>query len=247
MAKNGSVIVQRFFIERRQYSASTYSEFVCFYIMRKGQKHKPESKIRISLAKKGKKLILEHRKKISDSRKRKGSPWLIGRKLSEQHKKDIGKENKGKHHWSLKMRMKMSNERMGSKNPNWNGGTSPRHKLDRMNIKYRLWREEVFKRDNYTCQICGTRGGYIEPDHIKPFALYPELRFDINNGRTLCKKCHEETPTYGYSKIYSQIKNVYKKQTVKCPDCGTRLKIITIGFKEEAECPGCGYSEVSKC
>ena len=38
---------------------------------------------------------------------------------------------------------------------------------------------------------CGQVGGYLEADHIKPFSLYPELRFELSNGRTYCKPCHK--------------------------------------------------------
>jgi len=62
---------------------------------------------------------------------------------------------------------------------------------------YKLWRESIFERDDYTCQYCGDRGGKLNADHIKSYALYPKLRLDINNGRTLCVPCHKQTPTYG--------------------------------------------------
>lgn len=64
-------------------------------------------------------------------------------------------------------------------------------------LEYRLWRAAVFQRDNYTCVACGVRGGQLQADHIKPYALYPELRTSIENGQTLCKKCHLLTPTHG--------------------------------------------------
>lgn len=79
----------------------------------------------------------------------------------------------------------------------WKGGVTPAHKLVRRSVEFRQWREAVFQRDDYTCQFCGKRGGKIHPDHIKPFALFPELWFEISNGRTLCVKCHEKTDTYG--------------------------------------------------
>ena len=56
--------------------------------------------------------------------------------------------------------------------------------------EYREWRTAVFERDGYTCQNCGQKGGKLNAHHMKPFALYPELRLDVDNGITLCKECH---------------------------------------------------------
>lgn len=67
----------------------------------------------------------------------------------------------------------------------------------KQSFEYRLWRTSVFKRDNYICQTCGQRGGELQADHIKPQSAFPELRFDINNGRTLCRPCHQKTETWG--------------------------------------------------
>ncbi len=76
-------------------------------------------------------------------------------------------------------------------------GNHPHDKRIRQSTAYKLWRKSVFERDDYTCQGCGQRGGYLEADHIKPFAFYPDLRFDLDNGRTMCQPCHHKLPTHG--------------------------------------------------
>ena len=64
------------------------------------------------------------------------------------------------------------------------------------------WRNKIFKRDDYTCQICHVRGTRIQADHIKPYKEFPELRYELSNGRTLCIDCHKKTETYGWSKYW---------------------------------------------
>lgn len=90
----------------------------------------------------------------------------------------------------------------GEKNGAWKGGVTTQNALIRKSKKYKEWREAVFKRDFHTCQLCGKYGGDMNADHIRPFALCPELRFVVDNGRTLCVVCHRKTDTYGYHKIY---------------------------------------------
>lgn len=85
------------------------------------------------------------------------------------------------------------------KNPNWKGGITPISMAIRNSKEMKLWKESIFKRDNWTCKKCFKRSEkgnyvYIEAHHIKPFSLFPELRFEISNGITLCKKCHSKEP-----------------------------------------------------
>ena len=84
----------------------------------------------------------------------------------------------------------------------WKGGVTPINNIIRKSVKFKEWREAVFKRDDYTCQECLIRGGKLHPDHIKPFGLFPELRFELSNGRTLCADCHRKTPTWGVNSNY---------------------------------------------
>lgn len=89
----------------------------------------------------------------------------------------------------------------GENNLKWRGGITPENVRIRTSIEYRLWREAVFARDNWTCQKCGQRGGNLFAHHIKSFSKFPETRFAIDNGDTLCIKCHEKTPNYKNKKF----------------------------------------------
>ncbi len=89
----------------------------------------------------------------------------------------------------------------GDNNPSWKGGVTSKHILIRTSAKYAEWRWSIFKRDNYTCVLCGQRGGELNADHIKAFAKFPELIFELDNGRTLCIKCHRKTDNYGFKGI----------------------------------------------
>jgi len=80
----------------------------------------------------------------------------------------------------------------GDKHFMWRGGISSENELIRNSIELRKWRQDVYARDNFTCQICSERGGKLHADHIKPFSLFPELRTNIDNGRTLCVSCHKK-------------------------------------------------------
>lgn len=120
----------------------------------------------------------------------------IGKKHTENTKKKMSEIHKG-HEVSLDVRKKISEANRGEKSSNWKDGVTSITKIIRHSLDFKLWREAVFARDNWTCQKCYQRGGILHPHHIKPFSLYPELRFVIDNGRTLCIDCHKTTDTYG--------------------------------------------------
>jgi hypothetical protein len=83
----------------------------------------------------------------------------------------------------------------GENHPLWNGGKSKGYKTGYYSAEYKAWRKAVFTRDDFTCQWCGETG-YITAHHIKSFAYYPELRYEISNGITLCQDCHSKTDNY---------------------------------------------------
>jgi len=97
----------------------------------------------------------------------------------------------------IEVRKKISIAHRGNRSHRWQGGITPILETERRRIEFRLWREAVFSRDNWTCQQCKQRGGKLRAHHIKSFAKYPELRFAIDNGITLCEKCHFKTDNYG--------------------------------------------------
>ena len=79
----------------------------------------------------------------------------------------------------------------GEKNPGWKKD-SPNKQHARMRIEYTEWRRAVLAKDSYICSFCGKVGGILQSDHILPFAVYPEFRLEVGNGRAVCKPCHRK-------------------------------------------------------
>lgn len=105
--------------------------------------------------------------------------------------------------WTKERRIEWAKSLQGEKSRFWRGGLTSINRNARSSVEVKIWRELVFERDDYTCQICFTRGTQLNADHIKPWALYPELRYKVDNGRTLCVGCHIKTDTFGNKTIHA--------------------------------------------
>ncbi len=141
---------------------------------------------------KGKKQSKEHceKKRLSAIKSGVGK-WMKGKSLSKETKNKISEFQKGRVK-SLETRLKLSISHKGSKHWSWKGGITKENEIIRNNIEYRLWREAVFARDNWTCQKTGIKGDKLHSHHIYNFSQYPELRFAIDNGITLSEKSHRK-------------------------------------------------------
>ena len=136
-------------------------------------------------------------KKQSDATKKKIQAKMEGRKITWRDK--ISKSHIGKIGHSKSPSAYCFPK--GEKNISWKGGITPLNHKIRTSLEYKIWRTAVFERDNYTCIWCGVKSSkgikvILHADHIKQFAYYPELRFAIDNGRTLCNECHRKTDTF---------------------------------------------------
>lgn len=169
-------------------------------VLRTGIPMKEETKTKISLANKGKK-------------------YHLGYFHNEECKRKISIANTGKIRTREYRLMASLNAKKGKDSHLWKGGISRVSSLVRSCSNYKLWRSFVFKRDNYTCVLCGhVSNGDIHADHIKPVSLILQENniknineiisnkelWDPNNGRTLCVPCHKKTDTWCNNKISCQ-------------------------------------------
>lgn len=109
---------------------------------------------------------------------KKGKPAPWAKNLPQKFIKGHIPWNKGKPHL------------VGKKHWNWQGGIDKEHTRIKQTEEYKNWQQAVYKRDEWTCQKCGSKK-LIVAHHIKLFSKFPELRFEINNGIVLCRKCHQ--------------------------------------------------------
>lgn len=152
---------------------------------------------------------------------------FYGKTHTEENKKKIGDSNKGR--WAGQNNPRYKNPLKKEDNPNWDGGKSSISNLIRGRQEYRNWVKSILARDNYTCVLCpnnrlGDSRAILQIDHY-PLSLSELIEiyninsvedivncghlWNINNGRCLCKECHEKTDTFGHkgAKLKKERKN----------------------------------------
>lgn len=137
----------------------------------------------------------KYRQKMSKIAKDNGfGKWMKGRKA---YPKFIlyCKSRKGKTYKEIYGKERAKEERKKRRVSNqkrWEGTENqPQRSKHNSDSRYSAWRKKVFNRDDYTCQRCDKRGGEIQAHHIKAWAKYPELRYKVSNGVTMCVACHK--------------------------------------------------------
>lgn len=157
-------------------------------------------------SRKGSQLSQEHKESLKKAIT--GNSWNRGRKHTAEST-ELKKVNSARH-WLGKT---------GRNHPGWKDSKkNPLYLQIRQCFEYRQWRMEVYTRDDFTCVLCKRKrevSGQLEADHypkqfievlagqnIKTFdeAIACKELWDINNGRTLCRMCHN--PTRGRGKRY---------------------------------------------
>lgn len=156
-------------------------------------------------------MTVEQRKKMSLAKlgalnPRFGKPsTTLGRKHTDEEREKI-RIARAKQVWTPEQKLQIS-KRVAQE---WKDGLRKKESLSwyidgrheknkpiKQSIEYRFWRKSVFERDEYTCQECKVKGGELQAHHLKPQSLFPELRFAIDNGQTLCRVCHLKTDSFG--------------------------------------------------
>ena len=94
----------------------------------------------------------------------------------------------------------------GSNNPNYNPNLTNEERLQKRDLlKNITWRNKVYKRDNYLCKICKTKGSGLEAHHLNGYTEFKKERFRTVNGITLCKEHHKQYhKTFGYKNSTKQ-------------------------------------------
>jgi len=135
---------------------------------------------------------LETRRKMSEAKKRNPTNYWLGKSFP------------------VEVRKKISEALRGKNAPNWQGGIASLNQSIRRSIYYKLWRNEIFQRDNWQCQGCGSKkelnvdhypksfSQLLKENNIKSIddAIKCDALWSLENNRVLCKICHQQTGTY---------------------------------------------------
>lgn len=125
------------------------------------------------------------------------SAWLRRHGIETR---DTGSTKGHRRNSSPECRAKMAKAKegafIGENNPNWRGGIALKDP-DRGRYPYKRWAKAVKDRDGWACRECGSEDR-LHAHHIKRWCDYPDLRYEIDNGLTLCHPCHEAAHGDGF-------------------------------------------------
>ena len=80
---------------------------------------------------------------------------------------------------------------------------------------YRQWRLDILKRDKHCCKMPGCKSKRrLNVHHIRKWASYSALRYDIHNGITLCYSCHKliTGKEEAYADLFTYIVSLYDRK-----------------------------------
>ena len=117
------------------------------------------------------------------------------------------------------LRVEFLESQTGNKHHNYNPHLTDEERERLRGQDHVHWREKVFERDDFTCNICKTRGGKLNAHHLDGDNWCKDKRFDVDNGVALCDDCHKKFHTaYGYGnntkKQYEEYKNARKAKAL---------------------------------
>jgi len=138
--------------------------------------------------------------------------WLVRHGIETRAR---GSE-KGHERFTAETRQKLSEAKrgkfLGADNPNWKGGLDNRDP-ERNRYPAKQWSKAVKERDGFACVECGETEK-LHSHHIKRWMDYPELRYELDNGVTLCEACHQKAHGKGF---VFQWNHTQKSTRVRCP------------------------------
>lgn len=118
--------------------------------------------------------------------------------------------------------------RTGANNNQWKGGISSERDVAKASREYAEWRLMVYRRDHFMCVLCLKHCDKPHAHHLKRFSDFPELRYDVNNGATLCEPCHKQT-----CKLEELFENLIRSRILRDFSSDTRVPMDIVKIKAE--------------
>ena len=97
---------------------------------------------------------------------------------------------------------KVSIARQGIEEKDYIGPITSTNRLIRYSAEGKNWTSTILKNSDFTCDLCGVRGGSLHAHHLLNFSSHPESRFAVDNGVCLCEDHHRS-----FHSIYGEYHN----------------------------------------